>query len=348
MSGVRVPHCPPNFPWHLSHGAHAQIKIRTWPPASSSTQTTSASRLGVNRAIIQQLHQCRRPHLRNPHGHRATLSTTPSPSPIANPGPRCRLPCRPHRRHPRLAPPESIPSLMGSDGKQLSHQSLLDFVREVLLRGNIRESEIEREADGPGSEASAGRHRTSPISTPTNIPTSFLHVTRPLLRVAESQLHTVPSATPSNRSGAAPSEPGKAACAAFSCTLLDQPSATNSGPSHQIRSSVRSSPSEGISGRLRHRPARFQIPHARSLLRSLMVTWELVCHPGYNDSELNTITTRLRARSRRRTRSPSQRCSTLCGATKPSRTHPLMRNLDFFGLQLERGIHTSDTGFDHA
>ena len=63
-----------------------------------------------------------------------------------------------------VSPPESIPTLIGPDGKNF-RPSLVDFI-QALLRGTIREDDIEREAARPGAETPVRRHQRHPHRHP--------------------------------------------------------------------------------------------------------------------------------------------------------------------------------------
>jgi chitin disaccharide deacetylase len=187
-----------------------------------------------------------------------------------------------------VCPPESIPSLIGPDGKSF-RSSLADFVRALLL-GQIREQDIVREAFAQIEKLQrAGIHITH-VDTHKHTHL-FPRVARPLLQVAER------TSIGSIRN---PFEPD------WSLSL-------NHG-SRLRRLAIRAA------GRLRPRfEAALRIQHGRvstadgtiaisatgelnaaslaKVLRALPAsgTYELCCHPGYNDQDLHQITTRLRA-----------------------------------------------------
>lgn len=235
--------------------------------------------------------------------------------------------------------PASIPSLMGSDGKHF-RPSLADFA-QALLRGNIRESEIEREAYAQVQKLQQAGIDVTHLDTHkhTHI---FPTVTRPLLRIAEN------SSIGAIRN---PFEPrwcrslgrGKP-LRRLQLTLLDR--LTNQFASHrQVRNGyiLTTDGSIGVSatGQLNPESLRQILAAAPDGL------WELVCHPGYNDAELNTITTRLRAhRDIERGALLSAVPQFLAQPNPPELIH--YGKLGSFGLHREMGIHTRDTGFDHA
>ena len=185
-----------------------------------------------------------------------------------------------------VSDPGSISSLMGSDGKHF-RPSLADFV-QALLRGRIRETEIEREARAQVNKLQQAGIQVTHLDTHkhTHI---FPVVTRSLLRTAlNSSIRAVRN----------PFEPtwcrslgrgGKVR--RFQLALLnrlrpqfDSHSEIREGRVHTTLGST------GIS-------ATSQLD-ADSLTQILTSApdgvWELVCHPGYNDTDLSRISTRLR------------------------------------------------------
>jgi hopanoid biosynthesis associated protein HpnK len=187
-----------------------------------------------------------------------------------------------------VSPPESIPTLLGADGRSF-RTSLLDFVR-ALLRGRIREDEIEREA-----LAQIQRLQTTGLIV-THADTHkhthlFPGVARPLLRALER------SSVTAIRN---PFEP------AFTHRVMHaglkryvQISLLNSlrrqfqkHPQIAEGRIVTTDGTVGVSatGNLNQRTL-------EQILGALPTdgTFELVCHPGYNDHDLERIATRLRA-----------------------------------------------------
>jgi predicted glycoside hydrolase/deacetylase ChbG (UPF0249 family) len=187
-----------------------------------------------------------------------------------------------------VSPPGSIRSLLGTDGKNF-RPALVDFVQALLL-GRINEDEVAREALAQIVKLqSAGIH-------PTHLDTHkhahlFPSIARPLLQVAERC---------GIRAIRNPFEPGWS-------LALDH-------GSRPRRLAVR------LIGLLRPRfEAHAQIRNGRVLttdgtvaisatgqlnattlgevLRAIPPTgtYELCCHPGYNDGDLDRVTTRLRA-----------------------------------------------------
>jgi predicted glycoside hydrolase/deacetylase ChbG (UPF0249 family) len=187
-----------------------------------------------------------------------------------------------------VSPPETIPSLIAPDGKSF-RPALTSFLR-ALFRGRIRTEDITREALAQIQKLQRAGIRVTHIDTHKHTHL-FSAVARPLLEVAEQ------TSVPAIRN---PFEPSWS-------LALNQGSATR-------RLAVR------LIGRLRPRfAAHPQIRDARilttdgtvaisatgqldattlaQLLRALPSTgtYELCCHPGYNDRDLDRVATRLRA-----------------------------------------------------
>jgi predicted glycoside hydrolase/deacetylase ChbG (UPF0249 family) len=185
-----------------------------------------------------------------------------------------------------LAPLESIPSLLGPDRKTL-RPSLADFI-QALLRGTIDPSEIELEALSQIRKLQGAGIKITHLDTHKHTHL-FPVVTRRLLALAQS------NGIPAIRN---PFEP-------------DWNLALNQG-SLLRRLAVR------LVGRLRPRFAA-QLRSARILTTDGTIaisatgqlnattlaqilhalppdgTYELCCHPGYNDRDLDRVATRLRA-----------------------------------------------------
>jgi predicted glycoside hydrolase/deacetylase ChbG (UPF0249 family) len=187
-----------------------------------------------------------------------------------------------------VSPPASIPTLIGRDGKNF-RASLREFLQALLL-GRISEEDVAR-------EALAQIKRLQRVGVqPTHVDTHkhthiFPSIARPLLQVAEGcRIRAVRN----------PFEP--------ECSL-----ALNHG-THSRRLAIR------LIGSLRPRfEASIQAHQDRirttdgtlaisatgqlnaatlsEVLRALPTTgsYELCCHPGYNDSDLDRVITRLRA-----------------------------------------------------
>jgi predicted glycoside hydrolase/deacetylase ChbG (UPF0249 family) len=185
-----------------------------------------------------------------------------------------------------ISPPETIPTLLGPDHKTF-RPKLSHFLRDLFLN-RIAEADITREALAQIKKLQA--HNIHPTHLDTHKHTHlFPSVARPLLQAAEQT---------GIRAIRNPFEP------AWSIALTGSPLLR----SLQLRS-------------LRHlRPRFLALPQIRagsvlttdgtlgisatgslnadtlsSILKTMPEgTWELVTHPGYNDPDLDAVTTRLR------------------------------------------------------
>src|ERR1700730_520489 len=81
-----------------------------------------------------------------------------------------------------VSPPKSIPTLIGPDGKNF-RPSLVDFI-QALLRGAIREDDIEREAVAQVQKLQCAGINVTHLDTHKHTHL-FPAVARPLLRIAE-------------------------------------------------------------------------------------------------------------------------------------------------------------------
>ncbi|HZY63905.1 MAG TPA: ChbG/HpnK family deacetylase [Edaphobacter sp.] len=187
-----------------------------------------------------------------------------------------------------VSPPEDIPTLMGPDGKSF-RPSLADFL-QALLRGRISEAEIEREALAQVHKVQNAGIALTHLDTHKHTHL-FPAVARPLLRIAERcSIHAVRN----------PFEPVWSSRLAPNALLRRAQFHTigwfGKKPFHalpQLCSGFISTTDGtiGISatGHL----------NSASLHKTLHAmpegTWELVCHPGYNDASLDAVATRLRA-----------------------------------------------------
>ncbi len=184
--------------------------------------------------------------------------------------------------------PASVPSLIGPDGKTF-RPSLLDFVR-ALMSGHIREIDIERE-----TEAQISRLQQAGISI-THVDTHkhthlFPGVTRPLLRVLER------SGITAIRDPFEPPFLQRLAHAGLKrrlqIGLLNRlrPS-FDRHPQLQTRTVLTTNGTVGVSATGNLNPETLS-----EILAALPASgaYELVCHPGYNDQDLDRVTTRLRA-----------------------------------------------------
>lgn len=183
-----------------------------------------------------------------------------------------------------VSPPETIPTLLGPD-RQHFHPSLSTFARDLIL-GRIDETEIEREALAQIQKLQRSGVDVTHLDTHkhTHI---FPKVARPLLRLVNQTSIT------SIRN---PFEPAPL------CVSLDPPfirraqlAALNRFQPAFDRLAAHTLTTDGTLGIAA--TGNLTAPTLQRLLASLPQdgTYELCCHPGYNDADLARIPTRLRA-----------------------------------------------------
>jgi chitin disaccharide deacetylase len=186
-----------------------------------------------------------------------------------------------------VSSPQSIPTLLGADGKTF-RPSLSDFV-QMLLRGKISEEEIEREAFAQVAKLQRTGIHVTHLDTHKHTHL-FPAVTRPLLRVAE-RCSIGAIRNPFERSWSLTLGHGNR-LRRFQVKLLG--SFQNGFERHpQIRDAhvLTTDGTIGISA-----TGHLDAPTLRQLLAAMPTegTFELCCHPGYNDGDLDRVTTRLR------------------------------------------------------
>jgi predicted glycoside hydrolase/deacetylase ChbG (UPF0249 family) len=186
-----------------------------------------------------------------------------------------------------LSPPETIPTLLGPDRRSF-RRSLTDFFAAALLR-KISEADIAREALAQISRIQLQGIQITHVDTHKH--THLLpRVARPLLAVAERT---------GIRAIRNPFEPGWSSSVGESPILrrLQLHTLGLLQPSFLALPQIR----DGI---VRTTDGTLGVSATGSLnaaiLRAILDimpdgTWELVCHPGYNDRDLDAVTTRLRA-----------------------------------------------------
>lgn len=182
--------------------------------------------------------------------------------------------------------PETIPTLLATNNRTL-RPKLTHFVRDLFL-GRIAEADIEREATAQIRKLQQAGIRVTHLDAHKHTH-MFPQVTRPLLRVAET--HNIRAIRLPFEARWTWSLGHGGSARRLQMTLLDQlRKPFNAQP--QIRGgSVRTTDgSLGISatGDLNHQSL------AQITAAVPDGTWELVCHPGYNDAALDSVTTRLR------------------------------------------------------
>jgi predicted glycoside hydrolase/deacetylase ChbG (UPF0249 family) len=186
------------------------------------------------------------------------------------------------------SPPETIPSLLGPDRKTF-RTSLLDFVHH-LLRGHIREEDIEREATAQITKLQQAGISITHVDTHKHTHL-FPAAARPILRVLER------AGIPAIRNPFEPAFTQNLAHAGLKRRL--QISALN-----RLRPAFERHP-QLRNGTVRTTRGTVGVSATGNLNASTLAeilsampddgVFELVCHPGYNDHDLDRVTTRLRA-----------------------------------------------------
>ncbi len=229
-----------------------------------------------------------------------------------------------------VSDPATIPTLLGpqdNQGRRTFRNSLADFALGVL-RGAIRQDEIEREALAQIQKLQHAGLRLTHVDTHKH--THLLsRVTRPIIRALEqSGIRAIRN----------PFEPRWAASLGGSTRRSLLVRALEPGrrrfeasppiAAHRILT-TRGTIGISATGHLNSSTLDALLKYAPD------GTWELVCHPGYNDPDLDAITTRLR------TDRETERRALLAAFAKSSsqssepfrrRTHPLRRALDCLHL----------------
>jgi predicted glycoside hydrolase/deacetylase ChbG (UPF0249 family) len=186
------------------------------------------------------------------------------------------------------SPPKSIPTLLGPDGKNF-RPSLVDFI-QALLRGAIREDEIEREALAQVQKLQCAGIHVTHLDTHKHTHL-FPAVARPLLRIAERC--SIPAIRhPFEQAWSLALGHGNR-IRRLQVRLLGRLKThfEHQPQIHDTRvlttdGTIGISATGNLYGETLH-----QILHAMPAEGA----FELCCHPGYNDSDLDRITTRLRA-----------------------------------------------------
>ena len=187
-----------------------------------------------------------------------------------------------------VSPPKTIPTLIGPDGKNF-RPSLIDFI-QALLRGAIREDDIEREAVAQIQKLQCAGINVTHLDTHKHTHL-FPAVARPLLRIAE-RCSVRAIRHPFEQAWSLALGHGNR-IRRLQVKLLSRLK-THFKHQPQIREAhiLTTDGTIGISatGNL-YCETLHQILHAMPAEG----TFELCCHPGYNDSDLDRIPTRLRA-----------------------------------------------------
>jgi predicted glycoside hydrolase/deacetylase ChbG (UPF0249 family) len=186
------------------------------------------------------------------------------------------------------SPPQSIPTLLGPDGKNF-RPSLIDFV-QALLRGKISEAEIEHEAFAQIQKLQSAGIEVSHVDTHKHTHL-FPAVARSLLRVAErSSIRAI--RYPFEQSWSLALDHGNR-IRRLQVKLLSRLK-TNFEHQPQIHNQhvLTTDATIGISA-----TGNLYGETLHEILQAIPAegTFELCCHPGYNDTDLDRITTRLRS-----------------------------------------------------
>ncbi|MGD0445709.1 MAG: ChbG/HpnK family deacetylase [Edaphobacter sp.] len=187
-----------------------------------------------------------------------------------------------------VLPPEAIPTLLGPDRKTF-RPSLVDFV-QALLRGKISEQEIEREALAQIQKLQHARINITHIDTHKHTHL-FPAVCRPLLKIAEqNSIHAIRH--PFEQPWSLALGHGKRIRRLQVKLLGSLKTKFEQQPQIRSRTILSTGGSIGISA-----TGNLYGETLREILQAMPPegTFELVCHPGYNDRDLDRITTRLRA-----------------------------------------------------
>jgi chitin disaccharide deacetylase len=231
--------------------------------------------------------------------------------------------------------PESIPTLLGSDGKNF-RPSLLGFL-QALLRGIISEHDIEREALAQLQKLQLAGIDVTHFDTHKHTHL-FPQVARPLLRIAET--HSVGAIrNPFEQPWSLALGHGsrlrrlQVKLLARLKTSFDRQRPIHSGDVVTTGGSI------GVSA-----TGNLDAPTLRQILAAMPDgLWELVCHPGYNDADLDAVTTRLRAhREIEREALSSEVPKRLALPNPPQLLH--YGNLGAFGTMRALGTYTPATG----
>ncbi|MES2393083.1 MAG: ChbG/HpnK family deacetylase, partial [Acidobacteriota bacterium] len=244
---------------------------------------------------------------------------------------------------------DQIPTLLGGDGKTF-RSSLSDFLFAALFR-QVDEEDIIREATAQVQRLQRAGIDVTHIDTHKH--THILpSVARALLFVAErcgiSAIRN-PFEEPWSLS-IGHADPLRRLQLKILAPLRKRFEALSPIRNHDI---LTTSGTLGISA-----TGRLDEPTLRALIAAMPEgLWELVCHPGYNDRHLDTITTRLRATREIELRAllnvfsnthPPQSSTTIEDSPQPSAPQLInYGNIGNAGLLRELGQFTPNTGHEH-
>ena len=186
-----------------------------------------------------------------------------------------------------VSPPESVPTLLGPDGR--SFRETLRGFWQALVLGRIRAEEIAREALAQIEKLQRAGIRVTHIDTHKHTHL-FPSVARPLLDVAEcAGVRAVRSPFEPDWSLALHhGSPGRRFAIHLGRKLNRRFAGLRALRDGRIRTTD-GTLAISATGQL-------NAPRLAEILRALPLagTYELCCHPGYNDRDLDKVTTRLR------------------------------------------------------
>ena len=179
-------------------------------------------------------------------------------------------------------PPAEIPSLLGPDGVHF-RPALSSFIRDLML-GRLNESELEREAAAQIRRLQSAGLRVTHFDTHKHTHL-FPAVVRPLARAAKA------CRVDALRNPFEPEWSIEACQGAWKRRLQMRSLARLHDPFFAQFEDMRTPDGTlGISA-----TGKLDASSLASLLKTMPDgQWELVCHPGYNDAALDSVTTRLR------------------------------------------------------
>lgn len=264
--------------------------------------------------------------------------------------------------------PESIQTLLGADGKHF-RPTLSDFV-QALLRGRIAPRHIEREALAQLQKLQRAGIDVTHLDTHKHTHL-FPQVTAPLLRIAEStsvgairnpfepawlrplqhgslvrrlQVRLLERLRPAFQRQRQ-LRPGMATVLTTSGSLGVSTTGTlNTETLTQLLNALAAA-TAGESATASERTTASESAIASESTTQQSSVYELVCHPGYTDSDLDRIPTRLRtSRETERDALLTVLPTFLRQPNAPALIH--YGNLGTYGIQRAQGTHTPDTGYE--
>jgi chitin disaccharide deacetylase len=234
--------------------------------------------------------------------------------------------------------PESIPSLLGTDGKSF-RPSLLDFL-QALFRGAINEDEVALEALAQIQKLQRAGIDVTHVDSHKHTHL-FPTIARPLLHVAErTSIGAIRN----------PFEPEWSLALDHGSRLrrLGVELIGRLRPRFEALSEIRNARVQTTDGTVAiSATGELNATTLAEVLWALPAsgTYELCCHPGYNDHDLDRITTRLRAhRDVERNALLTEVPKILAQPNAPELIH--YGNLGSFGVLRELGQFTPDTGYE--